>query len=91
MKKYNRIIKILVLIFILILNSCKQNNPDINRGYEYDVVIVGGGMSGLITGFMLRDLNVLILAKEDSIGGNIKYREWNGFKYSSLMEFLVAT
>ena len=40
---------------------------------SYDIVIVGGGISGLFLGYKLvdTDLNILILEKEKEFGGRI--------------------
>jgi phytoene dehydrogenase-like protein len=38
----------------------------------YDAVIVGGGISGLVTAYMLRDQNVLLLEKEGRVGGRVQ-------------------
>ncbi|MCP3857922.1 MAG: FAD-dependent oxidoreductase [Actinomycetia bacterium] len=38
----------------------------------YDAVIIGGGLSGLTTAYLLRNKNVLLLEKEDRFGGRVK-------------------
>jgi len=38
----------------------------------YDVIIVGGGIAGLTTAYMLRDKNILILEKENRLGGRVE-------------------
>lgn len=37
----------------------------------YDTIIVGGGIAGLTTAYMLRDKKILILEKEDRLGGRV--------------------
>ena len=48
-----------------------------------DVVIVGGGISGLVSAFKLKDkLEVKVIEKEPFPGGSSKRGEWNGIYYS---------
>ncbi|HEV2492201.1 MAG TPA: FAD-dependent oxidoreductase [Terriglobia bacterium] len=50
---------------------------------EYDVVIVGGGPSGLCSAYRLRNTNFLLLEKEPRLGGNAISEQWNGKWYST--------
>jgi phytoene dehydrogenase-like protein len=50
---------------------------------EYEVVIVGGGPSGLMSAYRLRHLNFLLLEKEPRLGGNAISEEWKGQWYST--------
>ena len=50
---------------------------------EYDVVIIGGGASGLCSAYRLRDTNFLLLEKEPRLGGNAISEQWNGRWYST--------
>lgn len=45
----------------------------------FDVVIVGGGISGITTAYMLRDKNILLLEKEKRIGGRV----WSEEKFTA--------
>jgi phytoene dehydrogenase-like protein len=50
---------------------------------HYEVIIVGGGPSGLVAGYMLRDKNILLLEKEPRVGGNAISEKWEGVWYST--------
>ncbi|MGH9580749.1 MAG: NAD(P)-binding protein, partial [Terriglobales bacterium] len=50
---------------------------------EHEVVIVGGGPSGLMAGYKLREHDFLLLEKEPRLGGNAIPEEWNGVWYST--------
>lgn len=48
---------------------------------DYEVVIIGAGISGLSAAYELKDKNILILEKEDSVGGRILTRFKNNVFY----------
>lgn len=50
---------------------------------EYEVIIVGGGPSGLLTSYKLRETNFLLLEKEPRFGGNAISEQWKGQWYST--------
>jgi hypothetical protein len=50
---------------------------------EYEVAIVGGGPSGLMTAWQLRHTNFLLLEKEPRLGGNAISEQWRGVWYST--------
>src|SRR5262245_15769788 len=49
----------------------------------HDVVIVGGGPSGLSAAYRLRDRDLLLLEKEERFGGNCVLDEWRGVRLST--------
>ncbi len=49
---------------------------------ETKVVIVGGGMSGLLTAYQLQDLSPIILERNPRFGGNSRAESWRGVDYS---------
>jgi monoamine oxidase len=55
--------------------------PDATR--RADIVIVGGGMSGLSAAYFLRGKDFLLLEKEDHFGGNAYQEEFAGQPYST--------
>jgi len=50
---------------------------------RHDIVIVGGGMSGLSAAWFLRDRDFLLLEKEEHWGGNAYLEEYAGQAYAT--------
>ena len=49
---------------------------------NFDVVVVGGGISGLTAAYKLRDRRILVLEKDGVPGGAARCKEWSGIKYT---------
>src|SRR5690606_14599116 len=53
------------------------------------LVIVGGGMSGLGTAWLLRDQNPVVLERAERMGGNARGESWQGIDYSIGAAYLL--
>jgi glycine/D-amino acid oxidase-like deaminating enzyme len=47
----------------------------------HDVIVVGGGISGLAVTWLLRDRKVLLLERDKAMGGVSQSAEWRGLQY----------
>jgi monoamine oxidase len=57
------------------------SRPPVSK--RYDVVIVGGGVSGLAAAHLLEDYNFLLLEKEPHWGGNAYLEEYQGQAFAT--------
>lgn len=66
----------------------KYGPPEIHPDL-HDVVIVGGGISGLTVAYKLRDRNVLLLEAADETGGASKSEAWRGLEYAIGAAYII--
>ncbi len=72
---------VLTIIFVLINEVLSPKSIEMQEVDDYDVVIVGAGLSGLSSAFNLNNYNVLILEKEDYAGGRVLTITKNNLSY----------
>lgn len=63
--------------------------PTSNVTHDVELVIIGGGPSGLGALHALADRDVLLLEKERTLGGNCTSDSWEGVKFSSGAAFFT--
>jgi len=84
--------KILSLSVILMLAqfavACNGNSDQLVESNEIDVVIVGGGFSGLTAAHYLQKKNVLVLEKDELAGGRCISGHWKDFHYPKGTEYI---
>ncbi len=75
-------LKFLWFFIFIIFVSCQKHT--IEQKYQediYDTVVVGGGISGIKTAYELREKKIILLEKEERLGGRIWTKNINGTNY----------
>lgn len=67
------------------LTDLAQRTPD----ERTRLVIVGGGMSGLGTAWLLRDTAPILLERAERLGGNARGESWDGIDYAIGAAYLL--
>lgn len=78
--------KFTLLLFVLIF-SVPTFAAD-NHNKTYDVIIVGGGIAGLTAAFYLDNYDLLLLEKEQQVGGRATSGRYKGLSYARGAEYL---
>lgn len=55
--------------------------PQPEPGRIFDAIVVGGGVAGVAATYKLRDMDVLLIEKDRTIGGVSKKEVWEGIEY----------
>lgn len=55
---------------------------------EYDVIIVGAGISGLTAAYLLQDYSIKVLEKNETVGGRVLSGSYKGFTYAKGAEYI---
>lgn len=61
--------------------SAPPAGPPTVESRSYDVAVVGAGFAGLSAAYFLKDLDVVVLEKEDKAGGHGRSESWRGIGY----------
>ncbi|MBU2514091.1 FAD-dependent oxidoreductase [bacterium] len=81
---------LVALLIIGIMSSSKQLKSEqvFSSNRPYDAVIVGGGIAGMTAAFYLKDYHIVVLEKQERVGGRAFSEEYKGFFYARGTEYL---
>jgi monoamine oxidase len=61
-----------IITFSIILGASFNLTAQKPNNFDYDVVVIGGGMSGLSAAYELANYKVLVIEKENRLGGRVQ-------------------
>lgn len=56
--------------------------------FDFDVVVLGAGLAGMTAAYELRDVNLVVLEREDRVGGRAFSGSWEGYWYNIGAQFV---
>ncbi|MFC1854066.1 flavin monoamine oxidase family protein [candidate division CSSED10-310 bacterium] len=70
------------------LASAVASDTGSQDGSDYDLIVIGGGISGLFLAWLQRHRTVIVLERAQQPGGRIISGQWEGFDYAKGMEYI---
>jgi len=67
----------------------RQLGEPVDHPEAYDVIVAGGGISGLTVAYKLRRRRILLLERERETGGVSKSENWNGIEYALGAAYMI--
>jgi protoporphyrinogen oxidase len=90
MKKILIIIPWIIALCLVLHFNAGAEIPAGANSSSYQVVIVGAGFAGLTAAYFLQDYDILVLEKEDRVGGRVYSGLYEGVHYAKGAEYMGA-
>ncbi len=71
-------------------HNCFDENGPPAPTEEIDIAVVGGGLSGLMTAYRLRDHRPVLFEMRDRFGGAAQGEQWDGVSYSLGNAYIIT-